>query len=116
MTRLAAARVLTGLALLALAACQPDAPPPLPLVGAASVAAAKAGCEAKGGSFGPAPGTKGGMVCFHRTRDAGKLCSRSSDCEGQCLARSATCSPVIPLLGCQEILLDDGARVTQCIN
>ncbi|MFC2969856.1 hypothetical protein [Acidimangrovimonas pyrenivorans] len=112
MIRLAAA-VLT---VLALSACLPDGPPKLAPVGQASVDAAKARCEATSGSFGPAPGGKGGMICFHKTRDAGKICTAGSQCEGQCLARSGTCAPVTPLMGCQEILLGGGVRMTQCIN
>ncbi|WP_374644858.1 hypothetical protein [Tabrizicola sp.] len=54
--------------------------------------------------------------CVYDTRDGGKQCTRESQCEGVCLARSGTCAPVKPLLGCNEILQDNGARVTLCID
>lgn len=55
-------------------------------------------------------------TCVFNTKDANKTCTRESQCEGVCLARSGTCSPIKPLLGCNEILQDDGARVTLCIE
>lgn len=72
-------------------------------------------CEKKGGSW---AGTGKGdfRICVFKTRDAGKQCSRESQCDGVCLARSGTCAPVKPLLGCNEILQDNGARVTLCIE
>lgn len=72
-------------------------------------------CEKRGGTW---SGTgKGSLrICVFPTRDGGKQCNRESQCEGLCLARSGTCSPVRPLLGCNEILQDNGARVTQCIE
>ena len=72
-------------------------------------------CEKDGGSWMRAGGGEI-RVCIYSTRDAGKRCTRESDCEGLCLARSGTCAPVRPLLGCNEILQDNGARVTQCIE
>ncbi|WP_146038013.1 hypothetical protein [Tabrizicola aquatica] len=72
-------------------------------------------CERKKGRWSPTG--KGSLrVCVFNTRDAGKQCTRESQCEGVCLARSGTCSPVRPLLGCHEILQDNGARVTLCIE
>lgn len=56
------------------------------------------------------------MTCVNPTRDAGKACRRGSDCEGLCLARSFTCAPYDPLFGCNEILQDDGSRVTYCLQ
>jgi hypothetical protein len=72
-------------------------------------------CEKRGGSWDNAgkPGTK---ACIKRTRDAGKACRKQSDCESVCLARSRTCAPIKPLFGCNEILQDDGRRVTLCID
>ena len=72
-------------------------------------------CEKKGGRFSKA-GASGAYVCEHQTRDGGKRCSKESDCQGLCLARSGTCSPVTPLFGCQEIFQQDGLRVTQCME
>jgi hypothetical protein len=72
-------------------------------------------CEKKGGNWSPAG--KGSLrACVFPTRDAGKQCSWESQCESHCLARSGTCAPQKPLLGCNEILQDDGARVTLCIE
>lgn len=72
-------------------------------------------CEKKGGYWSPA-GNGSLRACVFPTRDAGKQCSRESQCESHCLARSGTCAPFNPLLGCNEILQDDGARVTLCIE
>jgi len=85
-------------------------PPPEPLKSASQIA-----CEKKGGRFAKA-GNSTTFVCVRETRDGGKSCSRESDCEGLCLARSRSCSPITPVLGCQEILTQDGARVTQCVE
>ena len=86
-----------------------EAPPPPPK------SEAQLACEKKKGSwvtFG-----KGTLrTCIFSTKDAGKSCTRSSQCDGQCLARSGTCSPLKPLMGCNEILQDNGARVTECIE
>ena len=71
-------------------------------------------CERKRGKWAD---TGGGLkVCIRPTRDGGKRCTRESQCQGLCLARSGTCSPVEPLLGCNEILQDNGTRATQCIE
>ncbi|QYZ68534.1 hypothetical protein [Neotabrizicola shimadae] len=72
-------------------------------------------CERKGGSWASAGGS-GAKACVKRTRDAGKQCTTGRQCEGDCLARSQTCSPITPLFGCNEILQDNGARVNQCIE
>ena len=76
--------------------------------------AARADCVAKGGSFSR---TKtGAFVCVTRTRDFKKSCTASSQCEGSCLARSGTCSPVTPLIGCHEIVTERGRMATVCID
>jgi hypothetical protein len=72
-------------------------------------------CEKRGGNWGNA-GRPGIKACIKRTRDAGKACKKQSNCESVCLARSRTCAPVKPLFGCNEILQDDGRRVTLCID
>jgi hypothetical protein len=56
------------------------------------------------------------FTCVKKTRDSGKQCRKSTDCIGSCLARSMTCAPYDPLFGCNEILQDDGSRVTLCIE
>lgn len=72
-------------------------------------------CERKGGTWSSAGGS-GIKACVRRTRDGGKQCVNGTQCEGDCLARSQSCSPIAPLFGCNEILQDNGARVTQCIE
>ena len=76
--------------------------------------AAEAACLADDGAWivrGP-----GRMICERQTRDAGKSCQVSSDCETLCLARSRTCAPVTPLLGCNDVLGRDGAVSTLCVE
>lgn len=75
----------------------------------------EAKCRKAGGSWAPV-GKARAMTCIYQTRDSGKSCSRKSQCEGLCLARSGTCAPIRPLFGCNEILQDDGSRVTLCID
>lgn len=100
-------------ALLALAGCGEGAEdgeaPPLP----DPLAQATQDCTRSGGQM-MASGIANARVCIHDTRDSGKVCRRGSECEGDCLARSGTCSPVRPLFGCNEILMDSGARATLC--
>lgn len=102
-------------AMAALAGCRPAGPEPLPPVGAALVAQQRAACEKRGGSY-RAGGTAGVLYCFTTPRDAGDSCRKAGDCSTACLARSMTCAPIEPLIGCQEVLTDDGARMTQCID
>ncbi len=72
-------------------------------------------CEKKGGKWSRiGQGEK--RACIHLTKDSAKRCERESQCDGVCLARSGTCSPVKPLYGCNEILQDNGARVTLCLD
>ena len=72
-------------------------------------------CEATGGRFSPG-GTAGGLVCHRTPADANRQCRKQSDCSTQCLARSGTCAPVAPLFGCNEVLTDQGQRVTLCVD
>jgi putative hemolysin len=72
-------------------------------------------CEARGGVFAAAE-DGGARGCVRQTRDGGKRCDEESDCQGQCLARSQTCAPIDPLLGCNEVLQQGGAKVTLCLN
>lgn len=109
---------MTGLLLtvLALAACLPTArTPKLEPVGVARVEADRTACLKRGGEFHLLAKT-GAYVCLSRPRDAGKACSAESDCEGACLARSGTCAPVMPLVGCHEVLTRSGTRVTECVE
>ena len=72
-------------------------------------------CEKTSGTWAQA-GKTGTMLCVRTTRDSGKQCRKGTDCDGLCLARSGTCAPIKPLFGCNEILQDDGRRVTLCID
>lgn len=72
-------------------------------------------CEKRGGAF-VIVGKSGAFGCQTRTRDAGRSCRNSLDCEGSCLARSRSCAPIQPLFGCNDILQDDGRRVSLCID
>ena len=72
-------------------------------------------CEKKGGKWARI-GKGDKRACVHQTKDSGKRCERESQCDGVCLARSGTCSPFKPLYGCNEILQDNGARVTLCLD
>ena len=72
-------------------------------------------CERRGGVW-SSPGASPGRTCITRTKDAGKQCRRETDCEGYCLARSATCAPAVPLFGCHAILQADGREVTLCLD
>lgn len=85
------------------------APPPPPK------SESQIACERRKGVY-QEIGDSGAFACVRVTRDAGKQCRRESDCESACLARSRTCAPFTPLFGCHEVLMQSGARVTQCVN
>jgi len=72
-------------------------------------------CEKSRGQWLSA-GDTGANYCAILTRDGGKQCHKKGDCQGQCLARSGTCSPITPLYGCNDILEKDGGEVTMCID
>lgn len=99
--------------LLALAACveQPPAPP----VSKPLSDADRAECLMQGGKVG-----RGGLlpdeVCFRTEPDAGKACSKKTDCAGMCLAETRTCSKVSPMFGCFEFLDETGQTVGICID
>lgn len=109
--------VLTAIAALAFlaTACMPQPGGDLPPVGAELVAQEKARCERGGGIWGRG-GAGGGFVCFQRTRDANQSCTRESDCQSFCLARSRTCAPLVPFLGCHDVLTDNGTRAMVCVD
>jgi len=84
--------------------------PPLPPKSATQLR-----CERQGGDW--ASNNRSALkTCVKPTGDGGKQCTRQTDCKGECLARSGTCAPIKPLLGCNDILLADGTRTTQCIE
>jgi hypothetical protein len=72
-------------------------------------------CTKDGGRWGAAPGNDT-FTCFKTLSDANKPCSLESDCQGLCLARSRTCSPVKPMFGCHEVLSSSGLRQTRCVQ
>jgi len=102
------------LLLAALTGCQPEEAPSEGPVPGAFVQQQKA-CEDRGGRWGRG-GVAGFYVCYETTRDAGRSCSAGTQCEGLCLARSRTCTPVQPLYGCHDILMDNGSRGAICID
>ncbi|WP_096786331.1 hypothetical protein [Rhodobacter sp. CZR27] len=87
----------------------PAAAEPPPVVKSPSQIA----CEKRKGSY---VKVKSLFTCVKTPRDAGKRCSRDSDCSGHCLARSQTCAPFDPLIGCNDILDDEGRRITLCLD
>ncbi len=102
--------------LVALVSCNPlsRAPEPTAAPGtAAFIDQQREICEAQGGRFSDSD-TRATKICFLTPKDAGKGCNQSSDCEGECLARSRSCAPVIPLLGCNEVLTAGGMPATVC--
>lgn len=97
------------------AAKEPAPKPDLETVPVTPKSEMQLACEKKGSKwFKIGDGEKYG--CVRDTRDSGKRCEKESQCEGVCLARSGTCSPFKPLYGCNEILQDNGARVTLCLD
>ena len=72
-------------------------------------------CEKSKGQWVGA-GETGAFYCASTTRDGGKRCTRKSQCRGECLARSGSCAPIMPLYGCNDVLDKDGRMVTLCID
>jgi len=97
------------------AAVDPPATAAAPEAVAQPPDAATAACVARGGSMSAGPAGIG-RICVMPTPDAGRRCDRAGDCTGYCLARSRSCAPVTPLLGCHEVLMSDGRRMNQCIQ
>ena len=97
------------------ATAEAPADAPAEVIAPAVVSPEQKACERRGGRFGSVGGSEF-HVCFMTPRDAGKACTKSGDCLGECLARSRTCAPVIPLFGCNDVLNDRGDRQTLCIN
>jgi hypothetical protein len=72
-------------------------------------------CEASGGLWGQSGGS-GAFLCQKMTKDGGKVCHKKGDCSGECLAPSQTCSPVAPLMGCNDVMDAEGRQVTLCLD
>lgn len=101
--------------MLVLGGCLPEPAPKLEPVGVARLALERAACEAKSGRY-LTLASAGLSFCQRLTRDAGKVCTSSGDCEGACLARSRSCAPATPLIGCNEVLTRSGLAVTACVE
>lgn len=72
-------------------------------------------CERRGGRWAPAA-SQTSFVCYLTLPDANKTCSTGRDCQGLCLARSHSCTPVKPFYGCHEVLSNSGLPQTVCIE
>ena len=105
------------LAIPALSACEEDE---ISLTGEANATPDllephRTACERDGGRWGVA-GNGVTFACYRDTRDANKQCRVAGDCEGHCLARSRTCSPIKPFFGCHQVLNQSGGVTTLCIE
>lgn len=89
--------------------------PAAPIASQAPISPEEVACRAKGGQWGKA-GKLAAMTCYIPSKDAGKSCTKQSDCSSQCLARSKTCAPIWPIFGCSDVLQNDGALVKLCID
>ena len=58
----------------------------------------------------------GAYLCVTLTGQGQKACSGPDDCRGDCLARSQTCAPVTPLIGCHDRITASGGMATICID
>ena len=72
-------------------------------------------CERRGGRWGPAA-NKTSFACYLTLPDANKTCETGRDCQGLCLARSRTCSPITPFYGCHEVISRAGLPQTVCLE
>lgn len=75
---------------------------------------AEAKCKAQGGKY-KQGGLSQELLCHLPTRDGGKACSSSDQCESVCLAASRSCSGEQQNFGCID-LLENGETVTLCID
>lgn len=108
--------VIAALAALAgLAGCVEETVTPSGPEGVKLSAAERTACLAKGGTVG-----RGGLmpneICITPNPDAGKACTKASDCSGHCMAETRTCSPVTPQFGCFEMLMEDGQKAGLCVD
>ena len=72
-------------------------------------------CERRGGRWGTAA-NRVSFVCYRTLSDANQSCRTERDCQGFCLARSRTCSPVEPFYGCHQVISQSGLLQTVCIE
>lgn len=92
---------------------EPAAPAPEPEPKPAPTAA-QLSCEKGGGTF--AKTTAGVFVCAQLTGEGQKTCAGPQDCQGECLARSRTCAPMTPLVGCHDLITRSGGVANVCLN
>ena len=104
------------LALLSSCSDRAEAPPAPGPNTPEALAQQEAACTKRGGRFAPITRGSALKLCFIEPKDANQSCTVNSDCEGVCLARSRTCAPVVPLVGCHEVRLDVGGTAVQCLN
>ena len=57
-----------------------------------------------------------GPTCAKPTPDAGKACTKASDCSGACLGETMTCSTMTPMFGCYEVVMEDGQKAGLCVD
>lgn len=92
-----------------LGACVPEDRPAPPQ----AAAFAAADCTAAGGV--PTAG-RAGPVCARPTKDAGKSCNNSTQCESFCLAETKSCAPHRPYFGCFAVLNGGAGSPTICVD
>lgn len=57
-----------------------------------------------------------GPTCTNPTPDAGKACTKASDCSGACMADTMTCTTMSPMFGCYEVVMEDGQKAGLCVD
>ena len=75
----------------------------------------KAACIRDGGTVGRF-GISQVQICDKATSDGGKACSKSTDCESICDAKTRTCSANSVHFGCYSFLAENGAEVSICAD
>ena len=71
-------------------------------------------CEADGGNIGF--GGSVGEVCTRPSPDAGKSCTRSSQCTSYFDAETSTCAATDYGYGCYSYLDESGSALSICVN
>lgn len=93
------------------AAVIPEKPAP---VASGASPEARLACQRQKGALSKTPA--GFYVCVQQTGQGRKACTAASDCKGACLARSGTCAPFTPLIGCNDVITASGGMATVCID
>ncbi|NBZ87681.1 hypothetical protein [Stagnihabitans tardus] len=91
-----------------------EAAPPVEEALPPPISPEQAKCERGGGTWAKVGAL--GRICVKPTGQGGKSCRVKSDCKGECLAQSGTCAPIAPLMGCNEVMDNQGRRMTQCLE